>query len=833
MKRGADGRPLRLMGTVSDITGRKKAEERLRLAMEAAEEGIWDWDTSTERAYWSPSYYRLLGYEPGEFDNSYENWRRMIHPDDLARVEEAHRAIFERATTPAYSLEFRMLRKNGDYAWFLGCGGAAERGADGRPLRVVGTISDITARKLAEERLRESEERFRRLAENATDMIYRMSLPDGRYEYVSPAAAEIFGFPPEEFYARPRLIADLLPPQWAAYFKAEWQKLLRGDAPRTYDYQIVHPTAGLRWINQRNVVLRDAAGRPTAIVLRDAAGRPTAIEGIVTDVTASKETEAQLRESEQRLSLAMEAADDGLWDYRPRTGRGFISPRYYRMLGYEPGEFEPEYDTLACMIHPEDRDRVESTIEECLNGALPGYSVEFRMRAKNGRLMWIRSKGKGIERDGTGRPLRLIGTISDITPRKLAEEALSASEEKLRQFLEHSPVPMAISNADGAIEFINRSFTRILGYEQTDIPSVEEWLRRAYPDETYRRQAVARWEKTIVQTARENRPVASSEETVYKVATKDGGTRFLDIQGALIGGKLFVVLNDITGRKQAEQALRMTQFAVDRVRDGVYWVKLDSRFLYVNDAACQSLGYSRDELLGLSVSDINPEFPPEAWAVHWQTLREKKSLVLESRQRRRDGTVFPVEISANLITYGDREYDVAFVRDISDRKRDEEKLKDSLAEKEVLLREVHHRVKNNLQVVSSLLELQSKSAQDPSIRQMFKESLQRVKSIALVHQHLHQSEDIARIDLAKYIDGLSRNLHMAYFGAGETVFIRRRLDSAATSIDTAVPCGLIVNELVVNALKHAGERSASAWKAPTTRRWFWRSRTTASAGRRR
>ncbi|MDI6725776.1 MAG: ATP-binding protein, partial [Smithellaceae bacterium] len=153
-------------------------------------------------------------------------------------------------------------------------------------------VSERTAElKRANINLKAGEERFRRLAENARDMIYRMSLPDGRYEYVSPASTNLLGYTPDEFYDSPVLIQKIIHPDWHSYFEEQWRKLLAGDVPPTYEYQIIHKSGEVRWLNQRNIMIRD----------RD--GRPIAIEGIVTDLTERKQAEEAL----QALTAELEA----------------------------------------------------------------------------------------------------------------------------------------------------------------------------------------------------------------------------------------------------------------------------------------------------------------------------------------------------------------------------------------------------------------------------------------------------------------------------------------------------------------------------------------------
>ena len=124
---------------------------------------------------------------------------------------------------------------------------------------------------------------------------------------------------------------------------------------------------------------------------------------------------------------------------------------------------------------------------------------------------------------------------------------------------------------------------------------------------------------------------------------------------------------DITDRRRAEEALRITQFAIDHMADAAFWMTADARFFYVNQAACRALGYSRDELVRMTVADISPDFPLEIWSDHWNQLREKKHLVFQTSHRAKDGRVYPVEIQANFVEVDGREYNCAFARDITER----------------------------------------------------------------------------------------------------------------------------------------------------------------------
>ncbi|MFQ5598014.1 MAG: PAS domain S-box protein [Nitrospiria bacterium] len=187
-------------------------------------------------------------------------------------------------------------------------------------------------------------------------------------------------------------------------------------------------------------------------------------------------------------------------------------------------------------------------------------------------------------------------------------------------------------------------------------------------------------------------PIHAIRGLVEKESAWSGETSYLTKEGCTIpvvfsasvmqsdGDRLWdlvCVAQDITERKRVEKALELTQFSIDHASDPAFFMESDARFFYVNDAACRALGYSRDELLTMTVHDIDPDFPREVWPGHWEDLKKRQSLQLESHHRTKDGRVFPVEITANYIAFQEKEYSCTFTRDVTERKRLEEKLRHS------------------------------------------------------------------------------------------------------------------------------------------------------------
>jgi PAS domain S-box-containing protein len=295
----------------------------------------------------------------------------------------------------------------------------------------------------------------------------------------------------------------------------------------------------------------------------------------------------------------------------------------------------------------------------------------------------------------------------------------------------------------------------------------------------------------------------------HRILSREGAVRWVNTRTVLerdADGTVTCyrgVMLDISERKQAEEALRFTQFAVDRSSSQAFWTTPEGRIFYVNDAACHTLGYSREELVGMTISDIAPHLPSEAFADHWRDLQHKGSMTFETVNRTRDGRIYPVEVTANLVVFDGKEYNCAFATDISERKKIEESLRLSLAEKTVLLKELHHRVKNNLQIISSLLDMQSDAIIDDQARAYFRECQNRINSLALVHAQLYQSLDFASVDLANYIRNLATHLLGSFAKDPDLITLELDTESVSLNIDQTIPCGLIINELISNSLKYA------------------------------
>lgn len=273
-------------------------------------------------------------------------------------------------------------------------------------------------------------------------------------------------------------------------------------------------------------------------------------------------------------------------------------------------------------------------------------------------------------------------------------------------------------------------------------------------------------------------------------------------------GKI-IIIKDITYRKLIQNQLTDSEerykMLTDLSPDAVL-VLIDEKIVFANKSSCNLLGASNSsELIGKNILDfLHPDFREISKKRLHQVYVNRKSLAfLEEKIITLDNQNKDIEIGDVPIIYDNQPAVQMVIRDITDRKKLEKELNKSLEEKDLMMKEIHHRVKNNLMVIQSLLNLQSSYIQDPAVLNIFKESQNRAKSMALIHQKLYQSQDLKRIDFGEYCRSLSRDLFNNYITSSDKIDLNLNVESLMLDVNTAIPLGLILNELLSNSLKYA------------------------------
>ncbi len=277
-------------------------------------------------------------------------------------------------------------------------------------------------------------------------------------------------------------------------------------------------------------------------------------------------------------------------------------------------------------------------------------------------------------------------------------------------------------------------------------------------------------------------------------------------QGTVLASQVVQALENSELFSQIHRLQEQYRVVTEALNDAVFTLDAQGRFTFGNAASERLTGYRLEEMFGHPFAFlVAPEDLPRLVDRFQRAIAgEPISPHVEVEMIKKDGRRVPVELSmANLILDGRIAGRVGVARDITERRRVDTQIKASLQEKEVLLKELHHRVKNNLQIISSLLNLQSKYIRDPQTLQMFNDSQNRIKSMASIHEILYQSRDIARIDFSEYIRNLMIQLFRSYGDHSKAITFEISVKNVMLDVDTAITCGLIINELVSNSLKHA------------------------------
>ncbi|MFQ5777750.1 MAG: PAS domain S-box protein [Terriglobia bacterium] len=407
--------------------------------------------------------------------------------------------------------------------------------------------------------------------------------------------------------------------------------------------------------------------------------------------------------SEQRFRDLVQQLDAIVWEAEAQTCRfSFVSRRAEDILGYPIEQWLAEPDFWARHIHPEDR---ETAVAICQNATAAGrdHTFEYRALAADGRVLWLRNIVR-VVRDEEGRVRQLRGLMVDITERKQAEEALRSIAEGTSSVTGGDFFHSLVRHLASALQVRYAFVAECTDWKKTRVRTLAFWTGTDFGENVEYDVAGTPCDKVVGGT------MCYHPEGAQGLFPRDKDLVELRVEGYL-GMPLFDSAGHVLGhlavmddkpmgdqprglsilkifaaragaeleRKQAEEALRFTQFSIDRTADAAFWMGPDGKLNYVNDAACRALGYSRDELLSMSVHDIDPDFPADLWPVHWRGVKQAGSLTFYSRHRAKDGRIIPVEITANYLEFGGKEYNCAFARDITERMRSEQALRRSEA----------------------------------------------------------------------------------------------------------------------------------------------------------
>lgn len=417
-------------------------EERFRSVLDDSRDVIYRLNLQTgSYEYISPSSGIVVGFSPDELKaQNAKGSQTMIHPDDIPAMRAALARLEE---TGKEDVEYRQMAKSGEYRW-LSNHMSMIRDDAGRPLYRDGNIRDITARKLAEEKLRDSERLYRAIGESIDYGIWICDA-QGRNTYASESFLKLVGITQEQCSGFNW--GNVLHPDDRETTIAAWKQCVQGGAP---------------WYREHRYRGTDGQWHPIlacGVAVRNERGEVTAWAGINLDISRLKQTEMALRESEERLRLAQDSAAVGIWDWKVEAGALDFTPELNKLYGLPRGAIKT-YQDWRELVHPNDIVRIEASRDEAIAKHEP-FHMEFRARHSSGGYRWILTKGGAIY-DEAGKTVRVLGVNIDITDRKQAEEALALAHRKIQDIIDNTTAIIYAFDLENRFVLANAAVAKLL-----------------------------------------------------------------------------------------------------------------------------------------------------------------------------------------------------------------------------------------------------------------------------------------------------------------------------------------------------------------------------------
>jgi two-component system, cell cycle sensor histidine kinase and response regulator CckA len=540
--RNKNGQFLYFLAMVEDITERKQIEEALHKSEAMLNESqrvaaLGHYILDVKIGCWtcSKALEEIFGIDE-TYSKNVEGWVHIIHPDHRDEMSTYLKEHVLQGKN-LFNKEYKIVRvSNQEERWMHGLG-RLEFDAQGSPINMFGTIQDVTERKRAEESLRESEERFRRLVGSVTDYIYSVKLELGRPVATihAPACVSVTGYTSEEYSADPELWFRMIYEEDKQIVTNHTEKVLSGFDVLPLEHRIIHKNGSPRWVKN------------TIVVKRDDKGVLVAYDGLIEDITMQKQTDEVLRESEETAYALLNAPSDTA--YLLNTQRRIIAVNDAGAKGFGKSFEKLIGVCVDDLFPPAIAHSRKLYIDQVIRLCKPVHFEDEHLK------MHLENSFYPIT-DAQGNVSRIAVFSRDITERIRTEEALRQSESLFKMLVESSPVAIAVfSGPAKKLEYVSNRFTGLFGYSKEDIPSMDAWWPLAYPIQEYCNQIQTKWCEIVVKGIHEESEIEPLESVV---TCQDGSTKYIDSTYISVGEDTLVFFVDLTQHRLAQEALRQT-----------------------------------------------------------------------------------------------------------------------------------------------------------------------------------------------------------------------------------------------------------------------------------
>lgn len=939
-------------------TSLRESKDFLSRSQRIAHVGSWKLDLTKNKLSWSDEVYRIFGCEPQQFTATYEAFLDFVHPDDRAAVDESYSSSLQEGRD-SYEIEHRIIRKDTGEIRHVHERCVHERDDAGNIIQSIGMVQDITEKKRHEKELARESTRRRILMEQSRDGIVILK-QDGKVFESNKKFADMLGYPPEymtrlhatdwEYQHSPEKLKEMLQSfdEKGDFFQTKHK---RKDGS-IYDVEI---SINAAWFEDQKLIFcicRDITERKQVEEAnRKRAERAKLQRNLIAELTfdetvVNSNVDEALKLITSKLAATLNVDRTSVWLLSEDQTKLRRLMLYDAASGHHPqinvlntNDFPTYIEALRSdsQIGAENAQndlRTKELAENYLNPLQISSSLDSAIQHDGHLLGVLSAEDRGPIREWHPDEKSFLSAITNLiaqvfanADRKRAEEALKESQTRLEAILNHSPLLISEFDPEGTYLLVNPILAKF--YEMSTTEVIGKKLSDLLPHDT-----ATKFMGRIERVKREQAPI-----TIEDNILTDAGMRYYlttlfpleDETGNLrsIGS----IAHDITERKLAEEALRESEkkyrALFNQSTEGIYLHDLDGCILDVNDVACEQSGYTREEWLKFTVFEGHPHQstknpPKEEILKTWREWEPGQRYTIEAEHQRKDGNIYPVEISIGKIRYGTTNAILAIVKDISERKQTEEKLKllnraveassvsvvitdaegtinyvnpyftevtqytfeevvgenprvlksgyqsaafykdlwdtiksgeewtgefqnlkkngelfweravispilnDSgeithfvaikediterkkiweelvaaIDDKEKLIRELSHRSFNNMQVIKALLEYKLLTEPDISLEHFVIDTTGHIQAMALAHSELNKGDSLSRINLKEYLKTLVHDI-VDHNRVTPDIKLSFDLEPKQVLLDSAVPLGVTINELLSNALKSA------------------------------
>jgi PAS domain S-box-containing protein len=849
-----------VIAIVRNISDRKQAEEslqqskaRLQRLVASLPDAVFQYvihpNGSKMKAYASPRYQEIYGVTPEAIMQDPDLLWSLIHPDDFERVQQAVMDVV--AQPQRLDVEFRSYTRSGELKWIRAIA-QAERQTNGDVV-LDGIELDITEQKQVDAALRQSEARLQRVLQHMPVLLDAFD-EAGNIIVWNQECERVTGYTAGEMVGNPNAMKWLYP-NVAYRQQMMLTNAVRGNRYRNWEWELTCKDGTTRTIAWSNV----SGQCPIPGWSNWAIG---------VDVTERKQAERALQESEERFRRMFEDTSIGIALCSSEGHFIRVNPAFCQLLGYIEAELmEMNFRQIT---HPDDLEREEVLITQCVHQGHNHYQIEKRYLKRSGETIWVNASISMIRGDAE-QDCYGMAIVKDISDRKRTQDALQLSRDLFEAVFQESADVIFLVDPETRLilDSNRRSIELFEANSKADLIGLPGHLLQVEPYTTTERDRV--WSHLLEQGIW----TMEREFQTYRGHRFWGSFAAKLIQVA--GRQMSLVrITDISDRKQAErileqriqrerliktislqirQSLELEQILATTVTEVRELLQADRVLIFRLPA--NHVGHVIQESVApeipATIDMLFPDehFPEECYAFYCQGFARivqnalndewgeclskfmgqigvKSKIVapivqqiiepeseVSKLQESTSSTVTPY-LWGLLIAHTcseERQWQPSEVDllqqlatqvGIAIQQADlYSQLRKELVQREILLKEIHHRVKNNLQIVSAMLGLQSESVQHPAIRSVLEDSETRLQAMALIHETLYQSSNLRQLNFSDYVQRLVSSILMLNHVHSESIHLTYRLESISLNLETAIPCGLLLNELVTNVIKHA------------------------------